>query len=183
MMRRSVWAAAAVALLGAAMAMPPSAARADLSALDLFAGRYTFAGGARERSQLEDAIDDVVDRLNVFIREIARGEIRRNVRPEPRIALEVIDGRRVRVSFGDWGPLDLRLDGPARRTRGPDGSDTAVRASLRGRRLLVTQRSSRGERDNWLSVSRDGEWLYNQVRIGADQLPADIRYTLSYRRR
>jgi len=183
MVKQSVWAAAIVALLGAAAAAPPSGARADVSVLDLFDGRYAFAGGERERSRLEDAIDDVVDRLNVFIREIARGEIRRNVRPEGRIALEVVEGRRVRLSLGDWGPLDLRLDGRPRHMSGPDGSDTEVRASLRGGRLLVVQRSSRGRRENWLSLSRDGEWLFNQIRIGADQLPADIQYTLSYRRR
>ncbi|MBN4049420.1 hypothetical protein JYT86_00150 [bacterium AH-315-N03] len=160
-----------------------SGARADLDVLELFEGRYTFAGGEPEEARLRDAIDSVVDRLSFFIRDIARGEIRRNIQPDPRIRLEVVDRGRLRLSFGDWGPIDVRLDGSTTHVQGPDGAETRISARLQGSRIEVIQESSRGRRVNWLTLSPDARYLFLQVSVGADQLPANIRYTLSYRRR
>lgn len=159
-----------------------SPARGQTVGLESFAGSYRFAGGQTERDRLQAAIDSVVDRMNVFVREIARGEIRRNVRPEPRIVVGVPDDRRVRLTLGSWGPLDVPLGGRRVRVRGPDGSDTRLSARFRDGRIETHQASDRGTRENWLSLSDDRGWLFLQVRISADALPAAIRYTLSYRR-
>ncbi|MCB9597686.1 MAG: hypothetical protein H6719_33525 [Sandaracinaceae bacterium] len=180
-MRRVGWAAAVATTIVLAMAAP--GARAELDLLSTFEGRYTFAGGRAERTRLDEAIDEVADRLNLFIREIARGELRRAIRPEPRIQVAVVARDRVRMSLGDWGPLEVTLDNQERHVRGPDGSDTRLRGAVDRGRIVLVQESSRGRRTNWLSLGPDGRWLYLQVQIGADQLPEDIRYTLSYRRR
>ncbi|HJL14500.1 MAG TPA: hypothetical protein RMH99_02520 [Sandaracinaceae bacterium LLY-WYZ-13_1] len=146
-------------------------------------GRYSFVGGAREERRLRGAIDEVVDRMNLFVREIARGEIRRNVTADRRIEIDVVDDRTVRFRFDDWGPVRARVDGRSRQVRGPDGSDTRLTARFGGGRLYLQQVSSRGTRDNWLSLASDRERVTLQVRIRADQLPAPIEYALTYRRR
>lgn len=147
-----------------------------------FEGRYTFVGGQAERQRLQRAIDVVADRLDFFVREIARGQISRNIQPEPRIEIDVIRDGRVDLWLGAWGPLELTLDGHARRVRGPDGSDTRLSAVFRDGRVETRQESSRGHRDNWLTLSADTEYLFLQSRVGAPQLPEEIRYTLSYGR-
>lgn len=180
-MTRSTTVALAMSVLLVAAASSP--ASAAMSALELFEGRYTFAGGEAEEERLRAAIDSVVDRLNFFIRDMARGEIRRRIRPEPRIQVHVVDRDHLSVSFGDWGPITVRLDGRPTHVRGPDGDDTRIEARLNGRRIELTQETPRGRRVNWLTLSPDGRYLFMQVSIGASQLPANIRYTLSYRRR
>ena len=170
-----------VSTLALAVALP--FAHAELGLLQRFEGRYVFAGGAAETRRVERAIDEVVDRLNLFIREIARGEIRRSIRPEPSIELHALGRDRLRFSFGDWGPLEVSLDNRPRVVRGPDGSDTRLRGTVSGQRIVLVQDSSRGRRTNWLSLGPEDRWLHLQVAVGADQLPEDIRYSLSYRRR
>lgn len=147
-----------------------------------FDGRYVFVGGDAERRQLHRAIDGAVSRLPFLLREVARGEIRRNIQPEPSIAIDVAGEAHVRLTLGAWGPIDLRLDGLEQRVRGPDGSATRLSAGYRGGRIETRQASSRGRRENWLSLSPDGRHLFLQSRVGAPQLPEEIRYTLTYRR-
>ncbi|MGE0785693.1 MAG: hypothetical protein AB7S26_08395 [Sandaracinaceae bacterium] len=180
-MRRSLQSAVAIvaALIGL-MAGRDAAAQPDV--LSAFEGHYAFAGGERERQRLREAIDSVVDHLDFFIREIARGEIHRAIRPEPDIRLHSVRGDAVRLSLGGWGPLDVQLDGRVRSVRGPDGNDTQLRATLRDGHIRLVQESSRGRRENVLSLSTDRRWLYLRVTVAADQLPEDIRYRLSYRR-
>ncbi len=172
--------ARACALTALLIAVAPASGQAVSVAS--FEGRYVFVGGDAERQQLDRAIDGVVSRLALLLREVARGEIRRNIQPEPRIAIDVTDDAHVRLTLGAWGPLDVRLDGLEQRVRGPDGSATRLAVHYRGGRIETRQASSRGRRENWLSLSPDGRYLFLQSRVGAPQLPEEIRYTLTYRR-
>lgn len=152
-------------------------------AIEDYEGEYRFVGGARDRRGLELAIDRVVDQMNIFVREIARGEIRGRVQPEQTIRLEVDGLGRLRLALDAWGPNTVSLDGRARRVRGPDGSDTRLSARFARGRLRVSQVNPQGRRDSVLALSPDREHLTMRVRIAADQLPDDLRYALHYRKR
>lgn len=152
-----------------------------------FEGDWHFAGGARERQRLSQAIDSVVGQLNVFIRGLARREMHRNIQPEPRISIDIQGSNSVRLTLGTWGPHRVVLDGRMQGVRGPDGSDTRLQALYDGQRIVIRQHSPRGLRESWLSLAESQEpgppeWLFMQVRVASDQLPTPVRYTLSYRR-
>ena len=169
---------AAAALLGAVVISP---ARSQTAALEDFSGTWRL-DGRRQVDRMDDAIDRVVDQMNLFIREIARGEIHGRLNPEERVVIRVEDERHVRLGYDAWGPQRLRLGAPAVALRGPDGND--IRMSLRfdRGRLIARQDAGEGRRTNVFSVSADGRRLTMAARIGAPQLPADIRYRLTYRR-
>ncbi|HJL14516.1 MAG TPA: hypothetical protein RMH99_02600 [Sandaracinaceae bacterium LLY-WYZ-13_1] len=169
---------AALAAL-AATALAPSPGRGQAGSLERFDGTWTLTSGRRA---LDDAIDRVADRMNVFIREIARGEMHRRLSAERRVRLVVHDEEHVSLGFDDWGPVRLRLDGPARSVRGPEGDGIRLSMHLARGRLIAHQDADQGDRTSVFAVSGDGEHLSMGVRIGADQLPADIRYRLRYRR-
>lgn len=63
------WIGWACVALGVSVWLGP--VRSQTAALESFQGTSALAGG---ESEMEDAIDRVIDRLNLFIREIARGE-------------------------------------------------------------------------------------------------------------
>lgn len=120
--------------------------------------------------------------MNLLIREIARGEIHRRIDPEHQVVIRVDDEQHVRLGYDDWGPQRLRLGGAAVATRGPDGNDIRMSLRFERGRLIARQNAGEGRRTNIFSLSADGSRLTMSSRIGAPQLPADIRYRLSYRR-
>jgi hypothetical protein len=166
---------AALGLTGALLALAaflPSTSRTQ----------FVFAGNRSELGAMGQAIDRVVDQLNIFIREIARGEIRRRIDAEQRIRVAVVDEETLTVAFDDWGPVRLSVDGSARRVRGPDGENVRASVTYRYGRLIERRIAPRGSRVNVLTLSPDAQRLHMQVRIASDQLPDDIAYRLTYRR-
>jgi len=166
----------------AAAALAPAPSKTQAPALESFAGRYVHTGARSELRAMEGAIDRVVNQMNIFIREIARGEVHRRITPERRITIDVLDGSTLTLAMDDWGPLRIALGGVPRQTRDPGGEPTSLSARFDAGRLVQRTQSPRGSRTNVFALSPDGEQLSMQVRIASDQLPAEIRYRLTYRR-
>src|SRR5688572_6648399 len=55
------------------------------------AGEYGYAGGAEQRQRLLDAIEDVIARMNVLVRPIARRRLRAANWPSDQLHLLVTD--------------------------------------------------------------------------------------------
>lgn len=159
---------------------PPAASSAP--ALESFQGTFVLAGDARELRAMDQAIDRVVDQLNIFIREIARGEIHRRIVPEQRVVLRVADTQSIALTIDQWGPIAATLGAPARRVRGSSGEDVSLTVRYRDGRLIQHAAAASGARTNTFALSPDEQRLHMHVRITSGQLPADIRYTLTYRR-
>lgn len=176
------WAIAGVLLLVSA-GVPPRLVKGQSFTLRDFEGRYSFAGGTREQRSLRAAIDQVVAQFNLFVREIARGELLNHVRVEDRLYIRVVGDRSVSVAFDDWGPHEVPLDGRAVAVRGSDGGRTQLSGRFERGRLLVRQRSSRGVRNNWFDLASDRERLTLRVQVSSEQLPDEIKYALTYERR
>jgi len=172
---------AGAALLALSSLAAP-AARSQTSALESFDGTWIFNDGPRDRRSRDAGIDAVADQLNLFIREIARGEMRRRLTPEARIVIDVRGETRVALTIGDFGPHALELGGPARTFPGPDGHPIQARLELRAGRLVEREVHGEGDRTNVLSLNGAAGRLTMAARIGASQLPADIRYRLTYHR-
>lgn len=173
---------ATLAVLLGALAFVPPTSRSQTAALEDFQGTWQFNRTRRDLQDLEDGIDHVADQLNLFIREIARGEMRRRIQPEGRVRFQVESETRVAIAIDDWGPHAFELGRPPRSVRGSEG-DT-IRASLAFNRGRIIQREihGQGHRTNVFTLSADGQRLSMAAEIGSDQLPDEIRYRLSYRR-
>ncbi len=170
------------AALALAVALVPSPSRTQAPALESFAGTYVLAGDRRELTSMDDAINRVVDRMNLFIREIARGEIHRRIEPEQRIRFALRGAQTLALSLDEWGPVEVAVGGAPLRTRGSTGENVALTVRYGGGRLVAHSATPRGSRTNVFSLSADGERLLMSVRITSDQLPDHIRYRLTYRR-
>jgi hypothetical protein len=170
-------AVAIVTLAGAALW--PTTSHSQTVSLESYQGAFLLAS-RRDVDSMHRAIDRVVDQLNLFIREIARSEIRRRIGAEQRIELSVSNDR-LEASFDRWG-VEIPIDGRLRQIRGPGGENLRVSVRFSDGHLIERRVSDQGERVNVLSLSPDTEHLTMQVRISSSQLPDDIRYALSYRR-
>jgi len=179
------WAARGGALAAAcwvALALTPVPSSSQTAALEDFEGAWVFTRSSRDLSSHEQGIDHVVDQLNIFIREIARGEMRRRIPPEGRVTFRVESETAVQLSIDDWGPHRFELGASPRRVRGPEGDDVRVRLAFQRGRLVHRQVHSGGNRLNTYSLNGDGSRLTLNATIGSDRLPDDIRYRLTFRR-
>lgn len=170
------------ATLALMAAFVPGTGRSQTAALEDFDGAWSFSRAQRDRDSLEDGIDEVADQLNLFIREIARGEMRRRITPENRITLRVHDETHVSIAMDDWGPVRFELDARPRQVRGPNGDQIRAGLSFRNGRLIHREIHSQGHRTNVFTLSGDRRGLAMRAVIGSDQLPDEVRYRLTYRR-
>src|SRR5690606_29983667 len=69
------------AILLAAGTLGASPSRSQDVALESFGGQWVFNSSPQDLRSLEQGIDHAVDQMDIFIREIARLEIRRRITP------------------------------------------------------------------------------------------------------
>ncbi len=175
------WMALGAALL-TALALTPVPSSSQTGALEDFEGAWVFTRSARDLRSHEQGIDHVADLMNLFIREIARGEMRRRIPPETRLEFHFESETRLLLTVDDWGPHAFTIGGPARRVQGPEGEDVQVRITFARGRIVHRQRNGGGHRTNTYSLNADGSRLTMSANIASDQLPADVRYRLTFRR-
>lgn len=167
-------------LVGIALAPRPSSSQT--ASLGSFDGVWQFTNRVRDRRSLESGIDHVADQLNLFIREIARGEMRRQITPSALVRIHVESETHVSIGIDDWGPYRFQLGRPMRRLPGPNGDPIRASVSFRAGRLVEHETHGQGNRTNIFTLSGDRSLLTMAARIGSNQLPDDIRFRLTYRR-
>lgn len=181
-LRASTRVALPIGLVLLIAAVAPSSSQTQAPTLESFRGTYVHTGARAELRAMGGAIDRVVNQMNIFVREIARGEVHRRITPEQRIEIGVLDPQAMTLAMDGWGPVRVALDAAARRVRGATGEDVNLTVRFDEGRLVQRAVTPRGSRTNVFTLSPDLEQLSMLVRIASDQLPAEIRYRLTYRR-
>jgi hypothetical protein len=177
----SVGAAAVVAALG--WAATDIGASALEPSLDPLLGTYRFVGGEKEAQEVERAIDDAVDELNIFIRGIARRRLK-----EPNLPTDEL-----RISFED-GTITIARSGQPAVAAPASGKRVNWKNPRNGNELRVAHRimpdgsleqnliGDRGVSTNVFSLAEDGR-LSMRTTVEAEKLPSTIRFTTTYARK
>jgi hypothetical protein len=139
-------------------------------------GTYRYV--PERSSDISQAIDATVAKMNFIKRPIARGRLARTNAPYQQIRIQV-DAAEVELSFDDRKPLRLPLDGrPVKWTR-DDGEVFDVSARVEGVVLVQTYQAEDGARVNTFELEADGR-LSLKVEVSSPQLPQRMRYELVY---
>ena len=146
-------------------------------------GTYRFAGGKKEVREVERAIDEAVDEMNVFIRGIARRRLKEPNLPtdELRIAL---GGDTITVSRTGQPAISAPATGKRVPWRNPrNGNELEVSHRITPAGALEQKLiGDRGVSTNVFAVSADGK-LSMKTTVSADKLPSAIRFTTTYLRK
>jgi hypothetical protein len=146
-------------------------------------GTYRFAGGREEVREVERAIDEAVDEMNVFIRGIARRRLR-----EPNLPTDEL-----RISLGG-DLLTVARTGQPKVSAPTTGKPVPWRNPRNGNELQASHRitpagaleqkliGDRGVSTNVFTVSAEGKLLMKTT-VTADKLPSPIRFTTTYVRK
>lgn len=145
----------------------------------LFAGAFTFDGGEGERNQVAQSVDRATEDMNLIARGIARSRLKETNRAPETIEL-TRDGDRLTV-FIDARRYEGALDAAPVIVTGITGDEVAMTFRVAGGQLLQTFRGEDGGRENAFTLV-DANTVALDVRVFSPRLPADVVYTLTYRR-
>jgi hypothetical protein len=146
-------------------------------------GTYRHVGGESETRAVEEAIDEAVAELNVFIRGIARRRLREPNLPADWMKLD-IGADQAAVAQKGRPTIAAPLDEPPVEWKNPNNGNT-LRVSYRAQSSRRLEQRLRGDRG--LSVIRyeledDGNTLSVVTTITADLLEQPLTFQTTYRR-
>jgi len=173
-------------LLAAALGLlvlPAAAARADeAAAMAPFVGAYRYAGGPAELAELDKAIDEVVGKMNVMVRWIARRKMRAPNVPSPELILSV-NGGALKVARPGQPTVSAPADGHPVPWKSAEGDAFTVRHGIEGRVVYQRFEGSQSVSVNHLRLSPDAASLVVETRVESRRLPAPLVFHFTYRRR
>ncbi len=146
-------------------------------------GTYRYVGGDAETRAIEDAIDEAVDDMNVFIRGIARRRLREPNLPAERISI-VATADEATVAPEDRPKVTAPVGKTPVEWTNPNNGNT-LRVSYRvptPRRLEQRLRGDRGLSVLSFDLQEDGSTLTITTRITADLLSKPLEFRTTYRR-
>ncbi len=151
---------------------------APVDPLGKLPGKYQYAGGQAQRGMAADAVESVVEQMNVVSRGIARRRLLSGVEPPRTFQIEV-DANRV-VTIIDGRTYQAELGGGSKRVSGSSGEALQFKVRSRRDQLLLEFRGKKGGKKYVMRVDGRGR-LQMRVTIFSDSLPASVVYPLTYR--
>lgn len=141
-------------------------------------GGYKHAGGKKERQRVASAIEDVVSRMSLFVRGVARDRLRA-ANPVPPSLLLSADARSFVLCYRDER-FAAPLDGSAVTVRSRDGEAMSLRVALGDKAVSQRFFCEGKSRENRFRL--EDERLIVDVKVVAEQLPKVLAYRLTYTR-
>jgi len=134
-----------------------------------------------DSDNVNQVIEDAVDKLNLLTRDIARRRLKK-LNPAYRQVAITSSLDEISVTVDNQPPLRTRAKGAPVAWVGPDGGKVNASMQLAGRRLAQTFTSADGRRVNDYTLSPDGRTLTMQVTEMSPRLPQPITYKQVYKR-
>jgi len=151
---------------------------APVDPLGRLPGRYQYAGGQAQRGRAAEAVEAVVDQMNLISRGIARRRLLSGIEPPSTVEIE-IDAKRV-VTTIDGRTYQAELGGRAKRVTGSSGETLKFKVRSRRDQLLLEFRGDKGGKKYVMRIDGRGR-LQMRVTIFSASLPASVVYPLTYR--
>ena len=170
-------------LVATAWLADPSQAHALEPDLDRLVGAYRFVGGPEEVRQVERAIDEAVDEMNVFIRGIARRRLKEPNLPTDGLRIFIQDGA-ITVARTGQPSISAPANGKRVTWKNPrNGNELRVAHRIRADGALEQDLiGDRGVSTNVFSLLDNGH-LMMKTTVESEKLPSTIRFTTTYARK
>jgi hypothetical protein len=139
-----------------------------------------FVSANPSKTPITQAIDTAIAKMNFLKRAVARSRLLDTNPLYERIEI-ANDGSQITVRYDKGKPVVMPADGSAVKWTRDDGEKFDVSAHARDSQLQHRFKAEDGERLNEFSLLPDGALTLN-VTISSPQLPAPVKYTLTYRR-
>jgi hypothetical protein len=174
-MKRTIAVGAALAMVIVGHAASGSAEHA----LDGLHGIYFHQGGEACNIQIEKAVEEVVSEMGRMSRGIARHKLLDKNHTYETFQI-LIDGGTLTIQI-NHRDYEVQLGAPPVEATGIEGGTVMTQATVRGRTLVQTFRTSQGLRRHEIHFGSDGT-AFLEVSIESQRLPKPVHYSLPYAR-
>jgi len=140
-------------------------------------GAYKLASD--RGTDIAQAIDQAVAKMNFIKRPIARGRLSRTNFAYKEIRIE-LGASEAEITYDTQAPIRMPLSGEPIKWKRADGEVFDVSAKLERGALVQTYKAEDGMRVNSFSRDANGA-LQLSVEVSSPQLPEPVKYTLLYR--
>lgn len=182
----------APSLLGASLllvALPAVAQEGDAAAAGdaeidpavAFEGKFTYAGGKKQKEALEAAIERDTEDMNFITRPIARSRLKDKNTVHQAITIS-LKGDNISVQRDSIAAIVSPASGAAGKWTSPDGESFSVTQKRDGRKITQSFTAEDGSKTIVLTLSKDGKSLTMHVTTRSPKLPKPVVYSLSYRK-
>lgn len=181
----------APSLLGASLllaALPALAQEGDAAAADAeidpavaFEGKFTYAGGKKQKEALEAAIERDTEDMNFITRPIARSRLKDKNTVHQALTIS-LKGDNISVQRDSITPIVSPASGAAGKWTSPDGESFTLVQKRDGRKITQSFTAEDGSKTIVLTLSKDGKSLTMHVTTRSPKLPKPVVYSLSYRK-
>ncbi len=141
----------------------------------------TFQFIAEQSDDIDQAISEAIDTMNVVVRPFARRRLQHITAPYPLLRIRATPDAMLMVA-DTRAPIHMLVNGTAVRWKREDGEMFNVSGMWDGDAFEQTFVSGTGRRVNRYVLSSDGQMLTIQVVVTGGGLPGAMRYHLAYRR-
>ena len=146
-----------------------------------FTGTFHYAGGDGQRATLTAAIERAVADRTFITRGIARDRLTNKNPVYSNVGFQFPAGM-IDCAMSGRPTIHTRDDGTAGQTTSITGDPLRVTQRLENGHIVQVLSSDEGTRRNEFVASADGHSLTMRVTVTSGQLPAPLRYELSYRK-
>jgi hypothetical protein len=167
------WRNRCVFVLAALCVASTSAAQASLSGI--------FANPAQSDAPIKAAIEAGIAKMNFVVRSVARGRLKDVNSPYKRVQIEETSDA-IQVTFDARKPVRTPLDGSTIKWTREDGQVFDASAVLKDGQLIQTFKNDEGQRINTFRLAADAKTLTLAVELTSPQLPAPVKYQLTFER-
>jgi len=144
-----------------------------------FEGTFRFAGGKRQRTGVDEAIERAVEALPVVFHGLARKRLKRANTVPGRVTM-TMKGDELEIAYGDLTPWRAPLDGSVRKWTNREGTPVNLTMKRKGNRLVQTTWSDTGRRVMVWTLSDEGRLRMHST-MSSPRLPVAIDYRLTFR--
>lgn len=144
-------------------------------------GKYRFVGGEKEQKALEEAIEGVVQEMLFIKRPIARGRLKDRNKVASAWVFTTAGGQIRSTAEGIMSWSSPENGGPAD-VKTSTGDDAKLTQKAVDNKLIQIFKTKEGQRESIFTLGDDGQTLTMAVTLVSEQLPAPLKYTLTYKR-
>jgi hypothetical protein len=146
-----------------------------------FLGDFHYIGGPAEIGKLNQSIEEVVQKMNIFVRPIARSRLRKPNLPSDRLIVRR-DGNRITIERPGRPTVSALADGSAIDWTDPGGEVFRVSHRTDGESLVQVFAGKQSVSTNEFIPTQDGKRLVVRTFIKADRLPVPLKFETTYER-